>query len=146
MGLVSGYHQSLERSVKTEIIFDKIKDFKNAVNLKDYFEFEYIRSYTPETTYDAYLNSKLRSYSENLFREISINSAPSEVIANKHFQSIVSLGETAIPHILNSLKRNPSILVWALNQILKTKISTKPLSISEASIEWIKWGKKNLFA
>ena len=143
MPLISGYQQSLERNVKTEIVLDKITDFQNAFRLKEYFDLENIRSYSPETTYDSYLDNKLRVYSSKLFSEISVNSTARDIISNKNFQSIVNYGESIVPHVLNSLEREPSILIWALNAILNTKISTKPLSIAEASKEWIKWGKTN---
>jgi hypothetical protein len=142
MALISGYHQSLERNVKTEVVLDKIKmDSRNGSFLKDYINIEQLRAYTPATTYDVYLETKLRQLTSKLFSEISVNSAARDIVQNKQFKEIVAYGEAIVPHILNSLKREPSILIWALNSILNSKISNKPLSIQEASNEWIKWGK-----
>ena len=66
-------------------------------------------------------------------------SSVEDIVNDKDFQSIVLMGEQAVPFIKEELIEKPSTLVWALNYIYNRKISNKPnLTITEACKLWIK--------
>lgn len=88
-----------------------------------------------------YVKLRLDEYIKKWRRETLILSDVSKIISNDSFNKIVQLGKTSVPFILEQLKREPSNLVWALNQILGFKVSSGPISIEDASLAWIKWGK-----
>ncbi|WP_088653549.1 hypothetical protein [Geofilum rhodophaeum] len=70
-------------------------------------------------------------------------SSTKAIIENDDFQSIVAMGNSAVPYILESIETNPSTLVWALNLIYNRKITDLPnITISEACNLWVKELKK----
>jgi|GEM_PF-2877063 len=133
---------TLQQLTKTEVVLDRIKGVSDKHgNLHSYFGDERMRLFTPESAYDAYLHNKLVELLEKLAKETPLSSSAADVISNAHFKKIVSYGEVMAPAILDSLRRSPSVLVWALNQIFNMRISKSPVSIERASAEWVKWGK-----
>lgn len=89
----------------------------------------------------AYLSTKfkfelyLKSWEE---KTLFISSAAS-IVDDIDFRSIVSMGKSVVPLIIEELERKPSTLVWALNFIYKQKISSKSnLTITEACKLWTK--------
>jgi hypothetical protein len=141
--VISVHPAKLERDIKTEVVFEKLFESSDNSALRRYFEFETHRAYSIDTPYDAYLENKVRLLSKKLIADIKTTSSASTIISNPNFQSIVKMGESVIPHILSQINSQPSVLVWVLNSILKTKISDKPLSVFEASEQWVRWGRKN---
>jgi hypothetical protein len=78
---------------------------------------------------------------------INYLSSPIQVIADPNFKAIVDLGYDAIPFIVQELEKEPSYLVWALNQIFGFKISDNPdTTIPEAGRLWVKYIKSLKFA
>ena len=66
-------------------------------------------------------------------------SSVNDIINQRDFQAIVSMGAQAVPFIGQSIETQPSTLVWALNMIFKGKISEKKdLTITEACKLWVK--------
>jgi len=66
-------------------------------------------------------------------------SSVNDIINQRDFQAIVSMGSQAVPFIGQSIEAQPSTLVWALNMIFKGKISEKKdLTITEACKLWVK--------
>lgn len=66
-------------------------------------------------------------------------SSVNDIINQRDFQAIVSMGTQAVPFIGQSIEAQPSTLVWALNMIFKAKISKKKdLTITEACKLWVK--------
>lgn len=69
-------------------------------------------------------------------------SSPNQIVQDIDFREIVSLGELAVPLIMEEIENRPGYLVWALNIIFGTKISKNPnLTIAEASKLWLKFLK-----
>ncbi len=145
--ILANHPPMLEQLTKTEVVLDNLKGVldKNGA-IKSYLNNEKIRAYTPESAYEAFLQNKLDDLVVRLTKEVIHASSANEVISNSNFKKIVSYGEVIAPAILASLSRRPSILVWALNQIFNMRISEKTLSIEQASIEWVKWGKVHRIA
>ncbi len=72
-------------------------------------------------------------------KETRFSSSISDIINQRDFQAIVSMGTQAVPFIGQSIETQPSTLVWALNMIFKVKISEKKdLTITEACKLWVK--------
>ncbi|MBQ9884188.1 MAG: hypothetical protein IJM43_07030 [Bacteroidaceae bacterium] len=65
-------------------------------------------------------------------------SSVGDIIGHPAFKSIVSMGGTAVPFIVEEIKKRPSNLVWALNQIYNRKITNKDVTIEKACELWIK--------
>ncbi len=68
-----------------------------------------------------------------------ILSSAQAIVNNQDFQNIVSMGEAVVPFIVEKIDREPSTLVWALNQIYNKKITNRPnVTITEACKLWVK--------
>lgn len=66
-------------------------------------------------------------------------SSVAKIISDNNFQRIVSMGEKAIPLIIDEIEKKPSTLVWALNLITNSSIeSNQRLTVSEACKKWVK--------
>jgi hypothetical protein len=70
-------------------------------------------------------------------------SSTKSIIENEDFKTIVAMGKSAVPYIINEIENTPSALVWALNIIFNRKISDNPdTTITEACKLWVKELKK----
>ena len=62
-----------------------------------------------------------------------------QIVNDKNFQDIVSMGEDVVPFILEEITREPSPLVWSLNLIFNKTISNNPATtIEQACKLWVK--------
>jgi len=90
---------------------------------------------------DNLLSDKLRfeNYLSSWEKNTCFLSSPQEIINQKDFQAIVAMGERAVPFIGIAIDVKPSVLVWALNLIYRTKITNNPnTTIKEACELWVK--------
>ncbi len=100
---------------------------------------EYLK--TVNDTDKSFLLQKFRfqNYLINWERKVQFLSSPNAIITDEDFQSIVAMGTTAIPYIIEEIECKPSYLVWALNFICKRKITDNPnATISDACKLWVK--------
>lgn len=66
-------------------------------------------------------------------------SSISSIIKQQDFQSIIDMGERAVPFIIEEISNKPSTLVWALNLIYQRKITDNPkATIEDACKLWVK--------
>lgn len=66
-------------------------------------------------------------------------SSPKSIIEDADFQAIVSMGFNAVPFIIEELERKQSTLVWALNMIYKSKITSNiNATVADACKLWVK--------
>jgi len=74
-----------------------------------------------------------------------LQSSVVNIIDDVNFKRIIEMGEKAIPLIIDEIDKNPSSLVWALNIITNTTLSsTQRLTVSEACRRWVRiWKEKN---
>lgn len=109
-------------------LVDVSPELKNIVLDEDLFESVYLR--------DKFI-SLYNAWESNTMLESSV----SKIIDDRSFKRIVEMGDKAIPLIIEEIDRNPSTLVWALNLITNSNISTSHrLTISEACKLWVrKW-------
>ena len=62
-----------------------------------------------------------------------------QIIEDSDFQKIIAIGKPAVPLIIEKLREQPSLIVWALNLIYQEKISNNPqTTIEDACKLWIK--------
>ena len=67
------------------------------------------------------------------------SSSASEIISDPAFQGILDMGMAAVPYIVDTIEKEPSTLVWALNKIYGGKISNNPnTTVKEACKLWVK--------
>lgn len=65
------------------------------------------------------------------------------ILEDDDFKAIVSMGQTAVPFIIEEIEAKPSILVWSLNLIFNRKVSNDSnVTISEACKLWVRQLKK----
>lgn len=87
---------------------------------------------------------KINELIEKWVKETFLLSDVNQIISNDNFKKIIELGtlypKSTIQIILDRIDFEPSPIVWALNEITKTKISQEPISIEEACRMWVNWG------
>jgi len=70
-------------------------------------------------------------------------SSTKSIVENEDFKSIVAMGKSAVPYIIEEIENKPSTLVWALNFIFNKKITDNSnTTITEACKLWVKELKK----
>lgn len=66
-------------------------------------------------------------------------SSAKAIVDNEAFKGIVSMGADAVPFIIDTIDKEPSQLVWALNYIYGVKISNNPnITVKEACKLWVR--------
>lgn len=122
---------------------DIMTNDNNSINLTNQV-IEHL-SLIKETNYsDLLYETKFKKALLAWKEETYFYSSPSMITDNKNFQTIISMGNRAVPFILEELKKEPSPIVWALNFIYGKRISNNPhTSIIEASRMWIKLLSRN---
>lgn len=115
---------------------------QNNIQLIDNDALAHLKS-AQATNYSDHIN-RFKFYKAYLMWKDRINflSSPIQVVNNPDFKTIVEMGHAAIPFIREELEKEPSYLVWALNQIFGFKISDNPnTTIPEASKIWLRYIK-----
>jgi len=93
---------------------------------------------TKENEYIA-LKLKFQEYLKRWKEKTMFMSSAISITNDEDFKKIVSMGQYAVPFILEEISDKPSTLVWALNFIYGRKISNnKSLTITEACKQWTK--------
>lgn len=71
------------------------------------------------------------------------SSSVQKIVEDRNFKRIVEMGPIAIPFIIESIEKQPSSLVWALNLITGTTLRTSyRLTVTDACKMWVKLHKK----
>ena len=104
---------------------------------------EYIKSVDKNDSAFFFNKYRFQSHLINWQKKTLFLSSTKAIIENVDFQSIVAMGESAIPFIIEEIENKPSTLVWALNLICDRKITDNPnTTISDACKLWVKELKK----
>lgn len=100
---------------------------------------EYISSVDDHDSAETSQLLKFKLFLENWENETMFLSSPRDIVENDNFKSMVSMGKSAVPFILNEISAKPSNLVWALNFIFGTKITNNPrATVEDACKLWVK--------
>jgi hypothetical protein len=128
---------------KTELLFSE-QDIISSNYLKSV-----MASISSEHAFNISSDQFIKCKFDELYKKWSNNtmfySNPKMIIEDENFQSILNLGEQAVPLILNKIEEEPSQLVWALNIITEKQMSNNSMiSISDSCKRWVKYGKQNI--
>ena len=76
----------------------------------------------------------------------AFKSNPMEIIGHPAFRRIVALGKDAVPFVLRELKKKPSFLVFALDEITDENPfpPTAKRNVTEMTKVWLAWAKKRV--
>ncbi len=94
---------------------------------------------------NVYLKDKFANLYKAWITNTRLQSSVFSIIEDHNFKRIIEMGEKAIPLIIEEINKNPSTLVWALNIITSTTISSNQrMTVTEACRRWVKvWKDKN---
>jgi hypothetical protein len=76
-------------------------------------------------------------------KETIFMSAIDDMAMNKHYQEIIGMGPSVVPHILKRLKAEPDFWFWALQHITRTNPVRKSDmgNLKKMVAAWLKWGR-----
>ncbi len=127
-------------SVTTTFAYSDIDDYSGILTITSNNKTsEYIKSVDKGD--GALLLKKFRfeNHLINWEKRIRFLSSTKAIIENEDFQSIVAMGYSAVPFIIEEIENKPSTLVWALNLIYNRKVTNNPdATISDACKLWVK--------
>jgi hypothetical protein len=104
---------------------------------------EYIKTVDNSSSNIFYQKFRFQNHLTSWQKKTMFLSSTKAIIENEDFQSIVAMGYSAVPYILESIENKPSTLVWSLNFIFNRKINNNSnTTISEACKLWVKELKK----
>jgi hypothetical protein len=87
----------------------------------------------------VYLKEKFLNLKDEWQLRTMFSSSIIDIVEDQSFQQIISMGQKAIPFIIDEIEARPSSLVWALNIIYKAKLkSSSRQTVSEACKAWVK--------
>jgi len=93
----------------------------------------------------VYLKDKFFNLYQAWESNTQFQSSIFKIIEDVNFKRIVEMGDKAIPLIIEEIEKNPSTLVWALNIITNTTISSsRRLTVADACRRWVTlWKERN---
>lgn len=62
------------------------------------------------------------------------------------YQTIIGMGEKALPHIFMDMKQHPRHWAWALQHITQENPVRAGANAKEVAEAWIQWGKRHGYA
>jgi hypothetical protein len=128
---------------KTELLFSESDIIRT--NYIEFAKSSIIAQHEMQISSHQFVKSRFNDLYKNWYFKTMFYSNPKMIVEDENFQSIVNMGEQAIPLILEKIESEPSQLVWALNIITNKKISNNSMiSITDACKSWVKLGKQNL--
>lgn len=93
-------------------------------------------------------NNKFQRLRQKWEAETEFLSSTHEIAMNESYQSIIGMGEKALPFILKEMTSKPSHWFWALRAI--TEDNPVPPEhrgkIKEMTNDWLMWGRKRGYA
>jgi len=103
------------------------------------FTSDYIK-HTDERENEVLLQKfRFESHLINWKHKTKFLSSAKAITEDIDFLSIVAMGNSAVPYIIEEIEETPSTIVWALNLIFNKKITSNPnTTISEACKLWVK--------
>ena len=73
--------------------------------------------------------------------DTAVLSNPSKIMGHPAMQAIIALGEPVVPLILRELQAGPSLLVWALPEIVGAHPKFEG-NVSTMTNAWLQWGRE----
>lgn len=128
---------------KTELLFSE-SDFIKETYFK-YAKSSINADHNLQISSQQFYKQRFNDLYKKWYSNTMLYSNPRMIIEDESFQTILKMGDMAIPLIIEKIEVEPSQLVWALNIITKKKISNNSkISIAEACKSWVKHEKQYL--
>lgn len=119
--------------------YDDIDDYSKVLSVSNAGMSRYLNDLEYQISNPLKDEMQFNQYVAQWNKETIFLSSLPAIINNPNFKAIVNMGYRATPFILNYISNTPSTLVWALNLIYNTKISSRSnLTIPEACKLWVK--------
>ena len=95
---------------------------------------------------NVYLHEKFNSLVKEWKKNTMFQSSISKITEDYYFLEIIKMGKKGIPLIIENIKKEPSVLVWALNIITNESLDSGPgrKTISDLCKRWVKYHEKGL--
>ena len=75
--------------------------------------------------------------------ETAFHSSLGEIFTNEAYQSIMAMGQAALPLILSELRKKPGHWFYALEKIARSDVAEGAKNFAEARALWLEWGYTN---
>jgi len=116
-----------ENDIRKKLVNMDLQNFKSS-NERDKFVFD-----------EQYNRIRFKGLLKNWYNETAFSSNIDSILENNNLKQILSLGNSAIPFIIEEINNKPSYLVWSLNILLNKKISNSNITINDACRKWVIW-------
>ena len=83
--------------------------------------------------------------SEEWKRDTRFHSSLSKKFMHPAYQTIMAMGEPALPLILKDLEKSPGHWFYALRFIAQRDVAENAQGFEDARNLWLKWGRENHF-
>lgn len=122
------------------LLYSDVDQFSRInTTLSDRQTADYVRLTEAESRDVVFTRSQFDALYRDWREKTRFFSSSADIIGDRSFQAIVGKGMAAVPYIAESIEKEPSTLVWALNYIYGVKISNRPnLTVREACKLWVK--------
>lgn len=130
-------------SAVTAFAYSDLDNYSGILTITSNNTSEYIKSVDKNDTPFWLQKIRFENHLINWQKRTMFLSSTKAIIENEDFQSIVSMGYSVVPYIIDEIEKKPSTLVWALNLIYNHKITNNPnATITDACKLWVKQLKK----
>jgi len=100
---------------------------------------------SPSSSGAASLEREFNERAERWAKETGIQSSPARRYMHEDYQTIMSMGEAAIPLILKRLQTSPDDWFWALKHLAREDAAKNAENFGAAVAAWLDWGRKRRF-
>jgi len=138
---------ALDSEARTFEVVDEDQLIDNSLYLnKDFLRLlqeDYYCNHVNQSATYYFNRSKFQRFYEKWMDDTAVYSSVHKIMENENFRAIVDMQIDAIPFIVAKLESKPDNILWALNMITKSRISNQSISMEEASMLWVNWGRAN---
>ena len=96
----------------------------------------------PRAGRESELASEFNTRAERWKRQTAVHSSLSVKFMHEDYQSIMAMGEPAIPLILRRLENSPDHWFWALKHLARKDVAQDTNNVKDATKAWLDWGRK----
>lgn len=103
---------------------------------------KHLRDYKVSQSTTERLRSKFTALAEEWRRETKFSSSVDDKVLHSAYQSIIAMGRSAVPLVLEELECRRGHWFWALHFMTGVDPVPKGANIEVARDAWLKWGKQ----
>ncbi len=140
-GIALGYElygETSKQSMEVGVGNDSKETFQKFLNIV-------VCYYEPVSREDSNIVKKFHGLRLTWQYDIKYSGFVAEMVLNPAYQEIIAMGKSAIPLILNELKKEPHHWFWALSSItgLNPILPEQRGKMQEMVKAWLAWGKEH---